>query len=85
MNYDGRHTHNSAQLGRGGGLGIILREKATGNNITIFAPHSVVLFEKNSGYLGAAITLAGLSAINVQQNSTFTFRQNYASSRGAAI
>ena len=51
----------------------------------VFAPHSVVLFENNSGHIGAAISLAGLSAINVQQNSTFTFRHNHASSRGAAI
>ena len=42
----------------------------------IFAPNFVVLFENNSGDLGAALSLTGLSAINVQQNSNFTFRQN---------
>ena len=50
-----------------------------------FGPDSVVLFQNNSGSLGAAITLAGLSTIVVQQNSNFTFRQNRASSSGAAI
>lgn len=51
----------------------------------IFAPNSVVTFENNSGMQGGAIALTGLSAINVQQNSTFDFIRNHASSKGAAI
>ena len=44
----------------------------------IFAPNSTVLFEGNSGLQGGAIALIGLSAIYVQQNSRFTFRNKHA-------
>ena len=51
----------------------------------IFAPHSTVLFEGNSGLEGGAVALIGSSAIHVQQSSRFTFRNNHAYTSGGAI
>lgn len=52
----------------------------------VFDSGSIVVFEKNEGLKGGALTLIGLSAINVKKDSSFYFTENRAgSSKGAAI
>ena len=52
----------------------------------VFGSGSIVVFEGNHGVKGGALTLTGLSSINVKTNSSFYFTGNYAmASKGAAI
>jgi len=55
------------------------------SSVAEFSENSRVLFKKNSGFAGGAISMIGFSAINLKDNSTVEFISNCAEGKGGAI